>query len=81
VTAVKPPVAPVDGLHLIEFKGHAPSRRIAMVWRKSSAMEAFLARLADVLRQLPPELLDTRTAASPPPAEAAAATGAATTRK
>jgi LysR family hydrogen peroxide-inducible transcriptional activator len=52
-----------------------------MVWRKSSAMEAFLARLADVLRQLPPELLDTRTAASPPPAEAAAATGAATTRK
>ncbi len=42
VTAVKPPVAPVENLHLIEFKGHPPSRRIAMVWRKSSAMDGFL---------------------------------------
>jgi len=65
VTAVKPPVAPVDGLHLIEFKGHAPSRRIAMVWRKSSAMHAFLQRLAEVFRQLPAELLDAHSAASP----------------
>jgi LysR family hydrogen peroxide-inducible transcriptional activator len=58
-------VAPVDGLHLIEFKGHAPSRRIAMVWRKSSAMHAFLQRLAEVFRQLPAELLDAHSAASP----------------
>ena len=65
VMAVKPPVAPVDGLHLIEFKGHAPSRRIAMVWRKSSAMHAFLQRLAEVFRQLPAELLDAHSAASP----------------
>jgi LysR family hydrogen peroxide-inducible transcriptional activator len=65
VTAVKPPVAPVDGLHLIEFKGHAPSRRIAMVWRKSSAMHAFLQRLAEVFRELPAELLDAHSAASP----------------
>jgi LysR family hydrogen peroxide-inducible transcriptional activator len=64
VTAVKPPVAPLDNLHLIEFKGHPPSRRIAMVWRKSSAMDAFLVRLAEVFRQLPADLLDPHTAAS-----------------
>ncbi|MEO9077964.1 MAG: DNA-binding transcriptional regulator OxyR, partial [Rhodanobacter sp.] len=57
--------APVDHLHLIEFKGHPPSRRIAMVWRKSSAMNGFLKRLADVLRQLPSELLDAHPAATP----------------
>jgi LysR family hydrogen peroxide-inducible transcriptional activator len=65
VTAVKPPVAPLDNLHLIEFKGHPPSRRIAMVWRKSSAMDGFLKRLAAVFRQLPTDLLNPHTAASP----------------
>ncbi len=65
VMAVKPPVAPVENLHLIEFKGHPPSRRIAMVWRKSSAMDAFLQRLADVLKHLPADLLNTKTAATP----------------
>ncbi len=65
VIAVKPPVAPLDNLHLIEFKGHPPSRRIAMVWRKSSAMDGFLKRLADVLRQLPAGLLDPHTAVTP----------------
>jgi LysR family transcriptional regulator, hydrogen peroxide-inducible genes activator len=66
VTAVKPPVAPVENLHLIEFKGHPPSRRIAMVWRKSSAMDAFLRRLADLFRQLPADLLDPHTAVTLP---------------
>jgi len=66
VTAVKPPVAPVENLHLIEFKAPAPSRRIAMVWRKSSAMDGFLQRLAEVFRQLPADLLDPHGAASPP---------------
>lgn len=65
VMAVKPPVAPVAGLHLIEFKGQPPSRRIAMVWRKSSSMEAFLKRLADVLKKLPTGLLDPHPAATP----------------
>ncbi|HZX69683.1 MAG TPA: LysR substrate-binding domain-containing protein [Rhodanobacter sp.] len=65
VTAVKPPVAPVENLHLIEFKGHPPSRRIAMIWRKSSAMDGFLRRLADVFRQLPADLFDPHTAATP----------------
>ena len=35
--AVKPPVAQVPNVHLIEFHGQPPSRRIAMLWRKSSA--------------------------------------------
>lgn len=64
VLAVKPPVAAVQHLHLIEFKGRPPSRRIAMAWRKSSAMTAFLGRLAAVFRQLPPGLLDTGSASS-----------------
>ena len=62
--AVKPPVAQVENLHLIEFKGHPPSRRVAMVWRKSSAMDVFLKRLAEVFRQLPADLLDAHTAAT-----------------
>ncbi|HEY8329046.1 MAG TPA: LysR substrate-binding domain-containing protein [Rhodanobacter sp.] len=65
VTAVKPPVAPVENLHLIEFKGQPPSRRVAMVWRKSSAMAGFLKRMAAVFRQLPADLLNPHTAASP----------------
>jgi LysR family hydrogen peroxide-inducible transcriptional activator len=79
VTAVKPPVAPVENLHLIEFKGHPPSRRIAMVWRKSSAMTVFLGRLAEVFRHLPPDLLNPHTAASASlPTEAPAARKRAT---
>jgi LysR family hydrogen peroxide-inducible transcriptional activator len=66
VTAVKPPVAPLENLHLIEFKGRPPSRRIAMVWRKSSAMGGFLGRLAEVFLQLPADLLDPHTAATAP---------------
>ena len=58
VLAVKPPVARSSDVRLIEFRGHPPSRRIAMVWRRSSAMVPFLKRLAQVLRELPPGLLD-----------------------
>ncbi|MGP1664983.1 MAG: LysR substrate-binding domain-containing protein, partial [Rhodanobacter sp.] len=65
VTAVKPPVAPVTNLRLIEFKGHPPSRRIAMAWRKSSALDGFLGQLADVFRRLPADLFDAHTAATP----------------
>ena len=59
--AVKPPVAHSSDIRLIEFRGHAPSRRIAMVWRKSSAMAPFLQRLAELF-VLPRELLDPHTA-------------------
>ncbi|ANB16774.1 DNA-binding transcriptional regulator OxyR [Dokdonella koreensis] len=56
--AVKPPVPQADNVRLIAFRKPAPSRRIAMVWRKSSAMAGFLKLLAGLFRQLPPELLD-----------------------
>jgi LysR family transcriptional regulator, hydrogen peroxide-inducible genes activator len=57
--AVKPPVARSDNIHLLGFSDSAPSRQIAMVWRRSSAMTAFLASLAEVFRQLPEELFST----------------------
>lgn len=56
--AVKPPVAQADNVRLIEFRGRAPSRQIAMIWRKSSAMQKFLGDFAELFRQLPTQLLD-----------------------
>ncbi|WP_269790208.1 DNA-binding transcriptional regulator OxyR [Stenotrophomonas sp. Iso1] len=57
--AVKPPVARSENIHLIPFKGQpVPNRRIAMIWRRSSAMGAFLEQLAQLFRQLPAGLLE-----------------------
>ena len=64
VLAVKPPVAQSGNIDLIEFRAHPPSRRIAMVWRKSSALAPFLPQLAELFRDLPSGLLDAR--ATPP---------------
>jgi LysR family transcriptional regulator, hydrogen peroxide-inducible genes activator len=58
--AVKPPVAPSDDVALVRFRDEAPSRRIALVWRRSSGNVAFLAKLAALLRDLPKGLLDPR---------------------
>lgn len=58
--ATKPPVARSESIHLLGFRDSQPSRRIALVWRKSSAMHAFLMSLSDVLRDLPQELFATR---------------------
>jgi LysR family hydrogen peroxide-inducible transcriptional activator len=55
--AVKPPVAQSDAIRLLPFRDPPPNRRIAMLWRRSSAMGDFLARLAEEFKQLPPELL------------------------
>ena len=54
--AVKPPVARSKDIHLLGFHDSNPSRQIAMVWRRSSAMAAFLQKLAGVFRALPEEL-------------------------
>lgn len=56
--AVKPPVSPSENIRLLAFRDPPPTRRLAMVWRKTSAMGAFLHELAAVLRDLPPGLLD-----------------------
>ena len=59
VLAVKPPVAASQDIRLLSFRAPAPSRRIAMVWRRSSAMSEFLSKLAAVFRDLPAGLLTT----------------------
>ncbi|WHZ18569.1 MAG: hydrogen peroxide-inducible genes activator OxyR [Rhodanobacteraceae bacterium] len=58
VLAVQPPIAPTANVHLTSFRGRAPSRRIAMCWRKSSASHEFLLQLSEVFKRLPPRLLD-----------------------
>lgn len=72
--AIKPPVARSDNIHLLGFSDSSPSRRIAMAWRRSSAMDGFLLQLAQVFRELPPGLLmpDVAAAASPVRRRAAA---------
>ena len=57
--SVKPPVAAQTGqVRLLRFAEPAPTRRIAMVWRKSSAAGAFLHSVAEVVRGLPADLFD-----------------------
>ena len=67
VLAVKPPVAQSDNIHMLGFSDSHPSRSLAMVWRRSSAMGEFLTRLAGVFGDLSEELL------SPHPLPAATA--------
>ena len=57
VLAVQPPVPRSETIRLLEFKDARPSRQIAMVWRKSSAQEPFLGKLAELIRELPAHLL------------------------
>jgi LysR family hydrogen peroxide-inducible transcriptional activator len=52
-------------VRLIQFRGRPPSRHIAMVWRKSSAMHGFLGEFADLFRRLPPHLLDPKVQPDP----------------
>jgi LysR family hydrogen peroxide-inducible transcriptional activator len=56
--AVQPPVARSDDIRLLPFTGTQPSRRIAMAWRRSSAMSAFLLQLAEQFRALPLQLFE-----------------------
>ena len=62
--AVKPPVPLSEAITLLPFREPAPSRQLALVWRRSSAMAAFLRELAVTLRDLPADLL--RPPAAPP---------------
>lgn len=66
--AVKPPVARSQNIHLLGFSDSHPSRQIAMVWRKSSAMSEFLQQLAQVFRELPQDLFEPDTPVSRVPA-------------
>lgn len=57
VLAVQPPVPPSPDIALVPFRRPAPHRRIAMAWRRSSAMGPFLEQLAAEFRKLPAGLL------------------------
>jgi LysR family transcriptional regulator, hydrogen peroxide-inducible genes activator len=57
ILAIKPPVAASEHIRLLPFKNPSPTRTLALVWRKSSAMHIFLKKLAEVLRDLPKDLL------------------------
>ena len=50
--SVHAPIVQPANIRLVKFREPAPSRRIALVWRKSSAMEAFLHQLADTVGTL-----------------------------
>ena len=65
--AVQPPVAHPRGIRLLDFSDARPSRRIALFWRRSSAMSGFLGQLAEGFRALPADLLH---APSHPPRKA-----------
>ncbi len=55
--SVKPPVPRSENIRLLDFQGDdRPSRRIAMAWRRSSAMTGFLQQLAQQFKRLPQEL-------------------------
>ena len=69
ILAVRPPVASTPNVHILGFRADAPSRRIAMAWRKSTAMGAFLRQLADVFRTLPDELLGPQPGRTASPAD------------
>ncbi|HTA64344.1 MAG TPA: LysR substrate-binding domain-containing protein [Xanthomonadaceae bacterium] len=75
--SVKPPVAVSEDIHLLRFRDSHPSRRIGMVWRRSSAMAGFLLKLAEVFRSLPKALLkpDVRSIASARPSTSSAPAG------
>ncbi|MDO5505561.1 MAG: DNA-binding transcriptional regulator OxyR [Pseudoxanthomonas suwonensis] len=45
--SVAPPVVQPEGLALVPFAAPAPHRRIALTWRKSSAMTGLLERVGD----------------------------------
>ncbi|PPU77477.1 MULTISPECIES: LysR substrate-binding domain-containing protein [Xanthomonas] len=70
--AVKPPVARSDSIRLIRFReDKQPSRRIAMAWRRSSAMTTFLEQLSQLFKELPQTLFTLDQAATGPKAVAA----------
>ncbi len=54
---VQPPVPATPNVVLVPFADPAPHRRIAMVWRRTSALAAFLYQLMPLFKALPKGLL------------------------
>ncbi len=58
ILAIKPPMATTARVEIRYFEEPVPRRTIALVWRGSSALSAFLRELAVSLKDLPPNLLE-----------------------
>lgn len=58
ILAIKPPMATTANVEIRYFQEPAPRRTIALVWRSSSALSAFLVELTACLKDLPPDLLE-----------------------
>ena len=58
--AVAAPVPANEHLHLVRFSGDVPHRRIALFWRRSSALGQFLEQLAKELAAVPKAALVAR---------------------
>jgi len=69
--AIKPPVARSQNIHLLGFSDSHPSRQIAMLWRRSSAMAGFLMELSKVFSELPAELFSPTPEIGPQPPRSA----------
>ena len=50
--SVHEPIAQSPNIQLVPFRDPAPSRQIALVWRKSSALDSFLHTLGDAIGTL-----------------------------
>lgn len=57
VLAVQPPVPPSPDLRLVPFQGEPPYRRVALAWRRSSAIDDLLREVAAEIRKIPGALL------------------------
>lgn len=57
VLAVKPPIPATENLQLRPFEAPAPSRTIALAWRRSSPLGSLMHDFAGCLRKLPKGLL------------------------
>ncbi|MBB3809151.1 LysR substrate-binding domain-containing protein [Pseudochelatococcus contaminans] len=73
--AATAPTPHADGVRLLHFTGQPPGRRVALFWRKSSALDDVLGDVANVIRDVAASLLGDRSdAVSEPAAGAKAAT-------
>lgn len=50
---VQPPTPPTPNVSLVPFSAPPPHRRIAMVWRRTSALTAFLYQMVPSFKTLP----------------------------
>jgi LysR family hydrogen peroxide-inducible transcriptional activator len=65
VLAVQPPIARTANICLTAFQGAHPSRRLAIFWRKTSALHELLLKVARIFQSLPVALLDPIAASHP----------------